>query len=46
MKTNNIKAVLFDFDGTIMDTNEVIINSWQYTFRSLKGKEADVKRRL
>ena len=42
MKTNNIKAVLFDFDGTIMDTNEVIINSWQYTFRSLKGKEADV----
>lgn len=42
MKTNNIKAVLFDFDGTIMDTNEVIINSWQHTFRSLKGKEADV----
>ncbi len=42
MKTNNIKAVLFDFDGTIMDTNEVIINSWQHTFRSLTGKEADV----
>ncbi len=42
MKTNNIKAVLFDFDGTIMDTNEVIINSWQHTFRNLTGKEADV----
>lgn len=42
MKTNNIKAVLFDFDGTIMDTNEVIINSWQHTFRKLTGKEADV----
>ena len=42
MKTNNIKAVLFDFDGTIMDTNEVIINSWQHTFRSLTGKETDV----
>lgn len=42
MKTNNIKAVLFDFDGTIMNTNEVIINSWQHTFRNLTGKEADV----
>ena len=42
MKTNNIKAVLFDFDGTIMDTNEVIINSWQHTFRNLTEKEADV----
>ena len=42
MKTNNIKVVLFDFDGTIMDTNEVIINSWQHTFRNLTGKEADV----
>ncbi len=36
-----IDTVLFDFDGTIMDTNEIIIDSWQATFRELSGKEAD-----
>src|SRR5665648_680440 len=36
---NKITTVLFDFDGTIMDTNSLIINSWQYTFRTLEGKE-------
>lgn len=36
-----IDTVLFDFDGTIMDTNEIIIESWQTTFRKLRGKEAD-----
>lgn len=34
-----INTVLFDFDGTIMDTNDLIINSWQHTFRTLEGKE-------
>jgi len=34
-----INTVLFDFDGTIMDTNDVIIESWQHTFRTLEGKE-------
>ncbi len=34
-------TVLFDFDGTIMDTNEVIIQSWQETFRTLAGREED-----
>ncbi len=33
------KAVLFDFDGTIMDTNEIIINSWRHTFRAITGEE-------
>ena len=28
----NIDTILFDFDGTIMDTNDMIIKSWQYTF--------------
>ena len=28
---SHIKAVLFDFDGTIEDTNQVIVESWQYT---------------
>ena len=37
-----IDTVLFDFDGTIMDTNDVIIESWQTTFRQLRGREADV----
>ena len=32
-------TVLFDFDGTIMDTNRLIINSWQHTFRTLEGRE-------
>ena len=36
-----IDTVLFDFDGTIMDTNEVIIQSWQETFRQLEGREED-----
>lgn len=34
-----ITTVLFDFDGTIVDTNGLIINSWQHTFRTLEGKE-------
>ncbi len=36
------KAVLFDFDGTLMDTNQVIINSWQYAFNKLTGKDGDI----
>ncbi|WP_130861348.1 HAD-IA family hydrolase [Bacilliculturomica massiliensis] len=35
----NIKAVLFDYDGTLMDTNNIIIESWQHTFRTVKGVE-------
>ncbi|MBR2619223.1 MAG: HAD-IA family hydrolase [Firmicutes bacterium] len=39
MKT--IDTVLFDFDGTIMDTNNVILMSWQHTFRTLENREED-----
>ncbi len=39
-----ITTVLFDFDGTLMNTNEVIINSWQHTFKELEGKEVEVKK--
>lgn len=28
-----IKTVLFDLDGTIIDSNELIINSFEYTFK-------------
>ena len=37
----NIDTVLFDFDGTIMDTNNVILMSWQHTFRTLENREED-----
>lgn len=36
-----IDTVLFDFDGTIMDTNNVILMSWQHTFRTLANREED-----
>lgn len=38
-----ITTVLFDYDGTLMDTNDIIVESWQHTFRTLTGKEGDVK---
>ncbi len=34
-----ITTVLFDFDGTLIDTNEVIIQSFQHTFKKVLGKE-------
>ena len=37
-----IDTVLFDFDGTIMDTNDVIIGSWQHVYKTLRGKEGDL----
>ncbi|MGX8773578.1 MAG: HAD family hydrolase [Bacillota bacterium] len=37
-----IDTILFDFDGTIMDTNDVIIGSWQHIYRTLRGKEGDL----
>jgi pyrophosphatase PpaX len=35
---SNIKAVLFDFDGTLMDTNGIIIQSWQDTFKVAESR--------
>lgn len=35
-------TILFDFDGTVMDTNNVIIESWQHTFRTFWNREQDV----
>lgn len=39
---SKIDTILFDFDGTVMDTNDVIINSWQHTYRTLENREEDV----
>lgn len=36
---SKINTVLFDFDGTIMDTNDVVIQSWQHAFKTFEGKE-------
>lgn len=38
-----IDTVLFDFDGTIMDTNDVIIGSWQHVYKTLRGEEGDLE---
>lgn len=34
-----IKAVLFDYDGTLMDTNEIILRSWRHTYKTVLGRE-------
>ena len=36
-------TVLFDFDGTVMDTTDVIVGSWQHTFMTLRGEERPVE---
>lgn len=35
------KHIIFDFDGTIINTNRVILDSWQATYRHFTGKEGD-----
>lgn len=40
---NKINTILFDFDGTVMNTNELILCSWQHTFKTITGKEGDVE---
>jgi pyrophosphatase PpaX len=37
-----INTVLFDFDGTLVNTNDVIIASWQHTYKHYRGHEEDV----
>lgn len=37
------KFIIWDFDGTIANTNNVIIESWQATFRRYLGHEMPVK---
>lgn len=38
-----VDTVLFDFDGTVMNTNDIIIQSWQHTFRTIDGREKAVE---
>jgi pyrophosphatase PpaX len=43
MEKTKITTVLFDLDGTLIDTNEIIIQSFQYTFRKVLGEEKPVE---
>ena len=37
-----IDTLIFDFDGTLMDTNNVIIQSWQQVYRKYTGHDGDM----
>ncbi|MCQ2551147.1 MAG: HAD-IA family hydrolase [Clostridia bacterium] len=34
-----INTVIYDFDGTIMNTNDVVAESWKHTYRTIYGQE-------
>lgn len=36
-----ITTVLFDFDGTLMNTNDLIMDSWRHIYRVLEDKDID-----
>ena len=36
-----LKAILFDYDGTIADTDLLIIDSWQHTYLVRRGHPED-----
>ena len=38
-----ITTILFDYDGTLMDTDDIIIDAWQYTYRNMTGEELAVE---
>lgn len=40
------KAILFDYDGTLMDTNDLIVASWQHMARTLIGHELEMQEML
>jgi pyrophosphatase PpaX len=45
----NINTVLFDFDGTLLDSNDLIADSWRHTVRSFVGRSVtddEVRRTL
>ena len=40
------KAALFDFDGTMADTNSLVLESWQTVYRTLWGHEEEEEKIL
>lgn len=43
IKEKKIDTVLIDFDGTLMDTNDLIINSWMHAIKRYTGKEGNIE---
>lgn len=39
----NIDTVIFDYDGTLADTDRMVIESWQHTYRTLLGHDGDLE---
>ena len=37
-----INTIIFDFDGTLVNTNDVIIEAWQHTYRHYGRDEKPV----
>lgn len=35
------KYIVFDFDGTVADTNQLIVDAWQHIFLHYRGKKED-----
>ncbi len=35
------KYIIFDFDGTVADTNKLIVDAWQHIFLHYRGKKED-----
>ncbi|MBR5516983.1 MAG: HAD-IA family hydrolase [Firmicutes bacterium] len=38
-----INTILFDFDGTVINTNDVVTDAWQYTYKHYLGHEMPVE---
>ena len=38
-----ITTVLWDFDGTLLNTNDVILESWQHTYEHYYGRRMPVE---
>lgn len=34
-----VNTILFDLDGTVLNTNDIIVQSFQHTYRTINGKE-------
>lgn len=41
-----IKAVLFDFDGTLINTNDLIFTSYRYAFKTVQNREISIEEML
>lgn len=37
----NIDTIIFDYDGTLVDTNKLILDSWKYTFKEILDEERE-----